>query len=197
MAPTLSIADGPDFEITSTEFTALIVDLDSAFTGQSYPIDVYFSQGASLPIGGLPDAPATAITPRIVDMSTNLGSIAGSRIYANVQGVGPADSENIMLILTYGGFPPDQDLCDEVTVVRNGLVSCFTKPGVWEPQGPFAVKPTVRVKDISSGPGGGTTYGCGGTPVFPVDCPDYLTFELGAAQPRVETTETELLVEHP
>ena len=112
-----------------------------------------------------------------------------------MQGVGPADSDNIMLVVTYGGFPnpPDHDLCDELRVLRNGLVECFTKPGVIEPQGfgAFAVTPTVRVKDISSGPGSGTTHGCGG--IF-TDCPDYVTFEPDAAQPRVEAApgQTEL-----
>ena len=98
-------------------------NLDEGLTDQI--VEVYFSSGVP---NGMNPSPTAVFTPKIVELSTNEGSQAGSKIYANVQGVGINDS--VTLVDRTNTSPANRDLCQTATVLRYGVVECNTKAEV-------------------------------------------------------------------
>ena len=130
----LSVTTTPSVE---SVIIAQIVDLDRAWV--DYPVEVFFKLGTPLPASAWPDITASSISPRLVELSTSIGSSGGSQIYANVQGVGTEDSGKLMLVDSTG-----VDLCQgSVQVLQYGIVQCDTIIA------PYTTPTTVGVKDIS------------------------------------------------
>ena len=87
---------------------------------------------------GNPDSPPTTaitLTPVVVDVSRLTGgaggykmelSQAGSEVYVKVAGVGTDDGPSIKLTDFHNSN--HKDLCEEVEVMKYGVVRCFTKP---------------------------------------------------------------------
>ena len=113
--------------------TAKIVDLDSGLG--ELPVEIYFAIGLGKGPGALGSPVLIDINPKPVDVSrlvpTGTGaydilkiSSAGSRIWANVQGVGVDDVNRIVLIDENNGDTP---LCETLRIPQYGLVECETE----------------------------------------------------------------------
>jgi hypothetical protein len=63
--------------------------------------------------------------PRLIGLSANIGSAAGSTIYAYIEGVGTADT---MMLRDGSG----NDLCSTATMLSYGLLECVTKPVAYD-----------------------------------------------------------------
>jgi hypothetical protein len=73
------------------------------------------------------------MTPEVISVSPNKGSVGGTKIVVNAQGVGPlSDFEVVALIQApslIDAFIPDfyENICDSLTVEEYGVITCITK----------------------------------------------------------------------
>jgi hypothetical protein len=127
-ADVVVLLNGQQQTVDSVSASQLVVIVDNLVSGFD-PLDlvIYFSEG--IPNYDTTPCPAiTLIEPRIIELSSDYLSAAGSVIYANVAGVGPADSDRIQLV---DNNAPATELCDKVVVLAYGLVQCKTKVGIF------------------------------------------------------------------
>ena len=105
-------------------------------------MDLYLAVG--IPEGYTELLPGITFEPKLLSLSTNVGSAGGSLITAVVKGVGINDSVTLIDSAT------SDDLCETATVVSYGQLECLTKSGEQ------ASTLTLSVKDTASG----TEYAC-------------------------------------
>ena len=112
--------------VTSVTDTEVVVQIDSLTGGDSSnTIEFYLAEG--VPAGFNVPVFTNGITfqPKLVGLSTNLGSAAGSTIYAYIEGAGTADT---MMLRDGTGY----DLCETATMLSYGLLECVTKPVAYD-----------------------------------------------------------------
>ena len=105
-------------------------------------MDLYLAVG--IPEGYTELLPGITFEPKLLSLSTNVGSAGGSLITAVVKGAGISDSITLIDSAT------SDDLCETATVVSYGQLECLTKSG----EQTSAL--TLSVKDTESG----TEYAC-------------------------------------
>jgi len=103
--------------VSSTEAIFTLTDIpQSNITGLA---KIYFDIGLPKNHNVLTSA-VLVLEPKLVSVSPSSGSIAGSIIYANIQGAGPLDTD-INLKVEDGVI-----LCEATEVVSSGLLKCET-----------------------------------------------------------------------
>ena len=131
--------DQPVHEFTTTRVAFRLTNLTS---GSLSSAKLYFDIG--IPENHAVVANATLVTePKLVSLSISEGSIGGSNITANIQGVGTATT-GLELVDSASGT----SYCSKLTVLSYGVVQCQTIAGEVAAGTQFSVKLD------------GTTYGC-------------------------------------
>lgn len=121
---------------TAHEFSATRVSfkLDNLTSTSLSSAKIYFDIG--IPEGHAIVSNATLVTePKLVSLSISEGSVGGSNITANVQGVGTATS-GLELVDSVSG----SSLCTKLTILSYGEVQCQTIAGEIASGTQFSVK---------------------------------------------------------
>mmetsp|Transcript_13355 Transcript_13355/g.16912 ORF Transcript_13355/g.16912 Transcript_13355/m.16912 type:complete len:167 (+) Transcript_13355:520-1020(+) len=107
--------------VLSADSTKVVINVDSLTTGLSAnKMDLYFAVG--LPNGYTELFAGATFTPKLVELSTNEISAAGSTIQATVKGMGVNDS------LTLVEKTSGTDLCLTATMKAYGVLECELDP---------------------------------------------------------------------
>lgn len=122
--------------------------MDSLVSGlTSSSIDLYFSIG--IPNGYTELSDGITFEPKLLSLSTNTGSQAGSIITAVVKGVGVGDKVSLYDSVN------SLDICQSATVIEYGVLECLTIAQE------IAVAADLSIKEIDSG----TVHSCAATAV--------------------------------
>jgi hypothetical protein len=93
---------------------------------------LYFDVGTPIGHKEIIDSASFTLEPRITAVSTNKGSVGGSIIVANIEGVGPfendanADYKNKITLLSNAS---NQNICSKVFIREYGKLECLTNSG--------------------------------------------------------------------
>ena len=101
-------------------------------------MELYFSVGIPANYTYIVNNPML-FEPKLISLSTNTGSIAGSKIIAVVKGVGVNDK------ITLYDEANDRDICQTATVIDYGQLECLTIPEE------FTTAIQLSVKELESG----------------------------------------------
>ena len=95
-----------------------IIEIDKALTASA--LDLYLESG--IPHGMTDFFSGVTFHPKLLSLSTNVGSAAGAIIQATVKGVGVGDSVDLINAAT------GDSICERITVIHFGIVECLTLP---------------------------------------------------------------------
>lgn len=99
-----------------------------------YNINLYFDVGFPVGYDTVVRAQNLTLSPRLVSVSPNAGSIGGSLLIARLEGLGPLQNTSKAYWNAHGGTlinnATGENICKHVIVKNYGEVECVTLPGV-------------------------------------------------------------------
>jgi hypothetical protein len=118
--------------VTPTSLEVQIMELNAGAAAQD--IEIYFQEGVPNGMNVAPFLNGVSFDPKLVDLSTSVGSEGGSTIYAVIEGRGINDS---VTLTNAAGV----DLCASSNMVEYSLLECTLAAGV-VPSGQLKAKDT-------------------------------------------------------
>lgn len=126
-------------------------------------INVYFDVGLPKGYDTIIRAQSLTLSPKLVGISPNSGSLGSSVISATIQGLGPLTNSSAAFWAANGGTLVDAStgasICSKVWITEYSKVKCRTYPGVYSASTLIAAKSYLTSETLEC-VGGNTTAAC-------------------------------------
>lgn len=129
----LNVAGRPQttVSVTSTKAIFRVSDINGWTLSN---MNVYFDVGLPKGFDTVVRGKSFELSPRLISVTPNVGSIGGSVLVARVEGLGPLSDTSDAYWALHGGTLVDNatgtDICSKVKVRSYGELECITTPGV-------------------------------------------------------------------